>query len=167
VVEREIQRQLELFEALTGRRPTHLDSHQHVHRQEPVRSVAREFAQQLGVPLRHESPHIKYDGAFYGQTATGEAFDEAISVDSLIGILKRLPAGVSELGCHPGFGDDLHTMYARQRSSEIATLCSPDVRVAIAELGIELIGFRDLVLAMESASSAALQCGALLMEESK
>src|SRR5262245_31404094 len=37
-------RQLELFRRLLGRDPTHLDSHQHVHRLQPVRTVLRELA---------------------------------------------------------------------------------------------------------------------------
>src|SRR5262245_55874740 len=63
-VEREIQRQAEAFLELAGRKPTHLDSHQHVHRQEPVRSVLNDLAQQLQVPLRHHSPLVNYCGAF-------------------------------------------------------------------------------------------------------
>ena len=38
-IEREVARQAAQFESLTGTTPSHLDSHQHVHRQEPVRSV--------------------------------------------------------------------------------------------------------------------------------
>src|SRR4051794_690524 len=35
----EVARQLETFRALVGRNPTHLDSHQHAHRQEPTRAI--------------------------------------------------------------------------------------------------------------------------------
>src|SRR5688572_29103796 len=38
-VRTEIARQLEAFRHLMGHDPSHLDSHQHVHRREPVRSV--------------------------------------------------------------------------------------------------------------------------------
>src|SRR5262245_29538363 len=48
----ELARQLERFRALAGRDPTHLDSHQHVHREEPLRSLAAAAAERLGVPLR-------------------------------------------------------------------------------------------------------------------
>jgi len=165
-VEREIRQQVELFFQLAGRKPTHMDSHQHVHRQEPVRSVLRELAQQLSVPVRHDSPYVKYCGAFYGQTVTGEALDEAISIESLIGVLRNLPAGVSELGCHPGLADDLDTMYARQRSVEVTTLCSPDVRAALVEMGIELLSFHDLAFAIESLARAASRGGAIPLEAS-
>jgi predicted glycoside hydrolase/deacetylase ChbG (UPF0249 family) len=165
-IEREIQHQVELFFELTGRQPTHLDSHQHVHREEPVRSMLRELGQQLNVPVRHDSSYIEYCGAFYGQTVTGEPLDEAISVESLIGILRNLPTGVTELGCHPGFADELDTMYARQRSAEVATLCSPDIRAALVELGIELRSFHDVAFAADSFSQAASSGGVISMEAS-
>ena len=38
-VAEEIRRQLERFEALVGTPPTHLDSHQHVHLRDPVRTA--------------------------------------------------------------------------------------------------------------------------------
>ena len=56
VVAEELERQLSDFRRLVGRDPTHLDSHQHVHQDEPVRSAALELARRLDVPLRHFSP---------------------------------------------------------------------------------------------------------------
>src|ERR1051326_8867864 len=51
-VAEEFTRQLSQFEKLVGREPTHIDSHQHVHRQGPLRSIAAKAAKDLGVPLR-------------------------------------------------------------------------------------------------------------------
>ena len=48
----EVERQLESFRSLVGREPTHLDSHQHVHREEPVRSATLTAAAALSIPLR-------------------------------------------------------------------------------------------------------------------
>ena len=48
----EVERQLDMFRELMGREPTHLDSHQHMHHDEPLRSVMRAQAEKLGVPLR-------------------------------------------------------------------------------------------------------------------
>src|SRR5580765_3571851 len=45
----EVAAQLERFEALTGRAPTHLDSHQHVHREQPARAIVCEHGRRLGV----------------------------------------------------------------------------------------------------------------------
>ncbi len=140
----EAARQLAAFRRLVGRDPTHVDSHQHVHRLEPARSVLVEAARRLAVPLRHETPGIHHRGDFYGQTAKGLPLPDAISVGALIGTLAALPPGVTELGCHPGFGDDLESAYRGERADEVRALCDPRVRAAIASEGIVLCSFGDL-----------------------
>jgi chitin disaccharide deacetylase len=144
VVEREIRGQLERFERLTGTTPTHLDSHQHVHRDEPARTALRKVGTELGVPVRHFTPAIRYSGAFYGQSAKGEAVPEAISVEGLIGVIERLPVGITELGCHPADPTDHESAYDRERAREVATLCDPRVRAAIDRNGVSLRSFADL-----------------------
>jgi hypothetical protein len=86
---------------LFARGPTHLDSHQHVHREEPLRSVLLEAGRRLGIPVRDLAPGLVYRGDFYGQTAKGEPLPDAIAVDALLGLLSSLPPGITELGCHP------------------------------------------------------------------
>lgn len=141
-VAEEADRQLGEFRRLMRQDPTHLDSHQHVHREEPLRAVLLGMARRLGIPLRHFSPKFRYCGSFYGQTGKGEPFPEAISVAGLVETLAALPAGVTELGCHPGDGEGLESMYRDERAREVKTLCDPAVRVALAAGGIELCSFR-------------------------
>jgi chitin disaccharide deacetylase len=140
----EISRQLGVFDRLVGHAPSHLDSHQHVHLREPVRAVLIELAQRLGVPLRHCSPEITYRGNFYGQAADGTPMRDVISVDGLIHILKTLPAGCTELGCHPAAECDLQTLYSQERLEELKILCDPRVRAALTDNGIELRSFANL-----------------------
>src|ERR1700688_857547 len=45
-VAREVEAQLATFRRLMGQDPTHFDSHQHSHRQEPARSVVLALAQE-------------------------------------------------------------------------------------------------------------------------
>jgi predicted glycoside hydrolase/deacetylase ChbG (UPF0249 family) len=142
-VQAEVERQLTTFRKLMGRDPSHLDSHQHVHRQQPVRSVLVALARRLRVPLRDCTPGVRYCGGFYGQAAAGEPFPEGIEVGPLIEILGALPAGVTELGCHPGLSGDVDSMYRHERTIEVQTLCDGRVRQAIADLGIALGSFRD------------------------
>lgn len=139
----ELERQLETFERLAGRPPTHLDSHQHVHRREPLRSLLTEKAAQLGVPLRLCGP-FRYCGAFYGQSDEGAPLAEAINVDALLGILERLPEGTSELACHPAAAVDFDSPYAVERLRELDTLCDPRVRRAIDDAGIALRSFAEV-----------------------
>jgi len=140
----EVARQLERFRQLLGRNPTHLDSHQHAHRQEPVHSIMQKLAQELRVPLRNFSSRVHYSGAFYGQSAKGRPYPEGISVDGLLDILTNLPPGVTELGCHPGWAEDLESMYREERAGEVETLCEARVQSFIAEAGIKLCSFHDI-----------------------
>jgi len=141
VVAAEVSRQLTAFRRLVGRDPTHLDSHQHVHRWEPLRTVLTAVAHELRVPLRHCSADICYCGDFYGQTADGTPLPDAMSVESLIHILATLAPGSTELCCHPGVGNDLDTMYCSERAEEVKVLCDPRVRTAIDTMGIHLRSF--------------------------
>ncbi|HXH09337.1 MAG TPA: ChbG/HpnK family deacetylase [Alphaproteobacteria bacterium] len=143
----EVGRQLELFHRLVGRGPSHLDSHQHVHLREPMRTVLIDIAKTLALPLRHYCPAIGYRGDFYGQTAEGWPLPEAISVQRLMHILETLPPGYTELACHPGEGRDLDTTYRDERAVELLVLCDPRVRTAINALDIELRSFWDLARA--------------------
>lgn len=139
----EAERQLETFRRLVGADPTHLDSHQHVHRCEPVASALAAVADRLGVPLRGRE--VPYRGDFYGQGRRGEPLPELIGVDALVALLAAAPPGASELGCHPGFGDGgLESGYAAEREREVETLCDARVAAAVAALDIELVSFADL-----------------------
>lgn len=140
----EVRRQLALCRDLLGADPTHLDSHQHVHRQEPVRAAALDVAGELRIPLRHLSPGIRYCGAFYGQDERGKPYRGAIEPAGLVATLRALEPGASELACHPGYADDLDTMYRAERALEVGTLCDPRIPRVLDELGIELRSFRDL-----------------------
>ena len=140
----EVERQLDQFRGLVGRDPTHLDSHQHAHRYEPVRSVMIALAERLGVPLRDFTQHVRHRGGFYGQTDKGESLPAAITAESLVKLLEKVPVGVTEIGCHPGLDDDLPTMYARERPQEVAALCDAGVRAAARRLGIKFVSFADV-----------------------
>lgn len=144
-VEAEIRGQLARFCELTGSDPTHLDSHQHVHRNEPVRSVAIALSRELRAPLRFESPDIEHCGAFYGQTGVGEPCHEAITAEHLIALIEALPAGTTELACHPGraVGPEVSS-YGAEREIELLALRDGRVPQAIRERGAALRSFADL-----------------------
>jgi predicted glycoside hydrolase/deacetylase ChbG (UPF0249 family) len=133
----EVARQLRAFRAIVGRDPTHVDSHQHVHRDEPVRSVARDLAIALDIPLRHEGP-ARYCGAFYGQGPPGTPLPDAITAEALARIIRELPEGVTELCCHPSEEPEPGSDYSAERPLELAALCDPAVRAAVEESGVVL-----------------------------
>ncbi len=137
----EIQRQLDLFQALLGRLPTHLDTHHHVHRKpgllEPLLAVADEY----GLPLREHS-RIRHVPDFYGRW-DDTSHPEQVSVEGLVRILENeIGDRVSELGCHPGYiDDDLRSTYGIERELELATLKSPQLPSLLAARDIELVNF--------------------------
>ena len=140
----EITSQLDRFERLMGRPPTHLDSHQHVHLTEPTRTPLVLAAERLGVPVRGCTPGITYSGAFYGQDHHELPFPEAIMVEALIGEIERLEPGVTEIGCHPATDADHDSTYGAERVQELETLCDPRIRAAIARCGVSLRSFAEL-----------------------
>jgi chitin disaccharide deacetylase len=66
----------------------------------------------------------------------------------LIDLIERLPAGASELMCHPGYEDaELDVVKTRLRASrtnELRLLTDPDVVAKLKENGVELINFSGL-----------------------
>lgn len=143
-VDREVRRQIELFRDLVGRDPTHIDSHQHVHRSPELLPLFRTVAEETRAFLREGSHGITYDGRFYGWDRYGIPIPSAIGVDALDGIIRSLRPGFTELGCHPGLGSDMISPYRDERAIETVALCDPRVGEAILASGVELSSFRDV-----------------------
>lgn len=141
-VRAEVTAQLGRFERLLGHAPTHLDSHQHVHLLEPVRSIVERVAGRAGIPVRGLDDRVRHLGDFYGQTGEGAPLEDAITVPALLGILDGLRPGWTELSCHPGRDDALDSVYARERSVEVDTLTDPRVVAHVAHRAIALRSYR-------------------------
>lgn len=138
----ELERQLERFRSLTGGDPSHLDSHQHVHREEPVRSILGVRAKELRVPLRHHG-RVRYCGAFYGRDGDGAALPAAITPERLVRLVAELPAGATELCCHPATAPQPATGYGAERVRELESLCDERVRAAVVREAVRLCTFRE------------------------
>jgi predicted glycoside hydrolase/deacetylase ChbG (UPF0249 family) len=153
----EVSRQLAAFRTLTGRNPSHIDSHQHAHLREPARSAVLEAALELRAPVRDCNPEIHYCGRFYGQSTEGSPYPAGITSDALIEIFSQLPPGITELACHPGEGQVPNTTYMDERAKELKTLCDVRVRSTLVEMGIELCDFTafpDLFTSAQMANTA-------------
>lgn len=143
----EVRKQLQRFRELVGRDPTHLDSHQHVHRCWPTDKVLPAVAAESGLPLRGTGGFV-YDGGFYGQDDHGDPYPQGTTPEQLIAKIDALPRGVvTELSCHPGVvaADDPlgGTMYRTGRNVERESLCDPRVRQRIACGDVRLGSFAD------------------------
>lgn len=144
-VRAELARQLEAFHELTGRAPTHVDSHHHVHRRPEIAPIARELVEPLGVPLREES-EVRFIGGFYGQWEWQVTDLHHVSPEFLLWILRNEVAdGWTEISCHPGYvTDDFTSVYLEEREAELATLTDPLIRAEIDSLGLRLASYAEL-----------------------
>lgn len=141
-VRRELIRQLDGFQQLMGRAPTHADSHHHLHRRPSIGRIARALVAPLGIPMREHGP-VRFVGEFYGHANGGRTDLRRVSADFLIWILRNeVRSGWTELGCHPGYvSDELKSAYLSEREAELRTLTDPSVRKAIHWLGIRLASY--------------------------
>lgn len=147
----EVQAQVERFETVLKRRPSHLDTHHHVGLHSPVREVVLELARALGVAVRSQdaaarararSAGLRTPDHFFGESGP----DAYWSRERTVRHLRELPGGVSEFMCHPGWCDAelAYSRYGRQRETEMIGLGDAGARGAAAALGIALCTFADL-----------------------
>lgn len=136
--------QLERFRALTGRDPTHLDSHHHVHSEGARLETFRELVRELGLPLRHAG-QLAYIGGFYAQWEWQVTELRYVSRPFLLELVRtEVLEGFTELACHPArLTGDFESAYLRERAVELGTLTSPGLRKEIEALGVELVSFHD------------------------
>lgn len=147
-IEREVRAQLARFRELTGRWPTHFDSHHHSHRVPRVTDVLVTLARELGVPVRRASPVVATRLAAAG-VATTDSFVETFYGDgaqlgSLLEMLAGIGPGVTELMVHPGQVDDelrAGSTYLEDRERELAILTDSAVLAAIEQHGLRLTTF--------------------------
>ncbi len=162
----ELRAQIERF-LESGAPLDHLDSHHHVTYQSvPFFQVMLDLAREYGVPVRYpldDDPAViaarlgishdeaeRFAAEGRGDVPTPDRFldtfyDETATLESLLATLDALPAGVSELMCHPGYVDEaLDGDYFAPREREVSILTHPAVRARIDERGIKLVTFNIL-----------------------
>jgi chitin disaccharide deacetylase len=140
-----IQAQIDAFSAKLDRLPTHLDTHQNVHRDPRLTPLFKDIARRYELPLREHSA-VRYFSNFYGQW-DGDFHPEQISVESLLHMLEtELSEGsITELSCHPGYvGADFASPYHSERELELRTLSNPRLREFLQAHAVKLISFRDV-----------------------
>jgi chitin disaccharide deacetylase len=155
-----------------GIKPTHLDSHKHIHHLPQLAPIVVELAQQFQIRFircANEAPLISAGGGagyrvlsmlarrlkkrlvgtsvgttdwFFGLATTGRT-DSAIWRE----IMPKLPEGVGEVMVHPGDPVGLtaaDTRLLAERTLEQNALCDPTVRQAVQDAGIELTHYGKL-----------------------
>jgi len=145
VCRRELRRQFDHFVALTGRPPTHLDSHQHVHRRPRCQPSFLELALERGLPLR-DRPPVTFKGGFYSQWEYGVSQPAKVSFEALTSIVStELHRGIYELTVHPAYHDEAADyVYQRDREWERETLSDPRLPALLRDHGVELISYHQI-----------------------
>jgi hopanoid biosynthesis associated protein HpnK len=103
--------------------------------------ILRNLAKQFREAVR-QAEMITPDGTF-AIVATG-TLDERL----LRRMVERLPDGIWELVCHPGYNDadlqNLHTRLRESREQELRILTSPSTRDLLLANRVQVISYRDL-----------------------
>ncbi len=144
----ELGTQIDVFRRLIGRFPTHLDSHHHVGRHQPILELVLDFAQAIKVPVRSQDDLVRV-AARQVKLRTpdhfaGESGPEPYwTAERVLQQLASLPGGTTEFMTHPGhYDDDLaYSRYGKQRDIELAGLTDPRARQMIEREGIRLAHF--------------------------
>ena len=153
----EFQKQLEDFQRLFGRPPSHVDSHRHAHRRPGMMPLFQELVKLIGVPLR-DGGQVRFVGGFYAQWEWLVTDLEKVSVDFLLEMLRmEVKTGWTEFSCHAGYASpDFHSIYLAEREAEVATLTNPCIANAIRELGIVLANYEDYSVITEPISKVGI-----------
>lgn len=155
-VENELEQQFQHFVSLFGRKPTHIDSHHHVHFIPQVWSIVSRFAQDKGLPIRFDRQVAHQNGIAPVNIQTSDGFisdfyAENVSLDFFLRALdasNRRGEMSVEMMCHPGFVDQTvqQSAYCFQRLAEGGVLTSAVLRQEIAARNYRLGSFADLLI---------------------
>jgi predicted glycoside hydrolase/deacetylase ChbG (UPF0249 family) len=144
----ELGNQIDVFRKIMGRFPTHLDTHHHVGRYDPILDLVLGFARALKVPVRSQDDTVRSAARRLGLRTPdhfmGESGPEPYwSRERTVAHLDALPAGLSEFMTHPGYFDDdlAYSRYGRQRETELAGLTAAEAKQAVERHGIRLVHF--------------------------
>jgi chitin disaccharide deacetylase len=134
----ELECQMARFRSLTGRSPTHLDSHHNAHRHPKLTGAFVQFGERHRLRVR-EHCNVTYVSAFYGRW-NGGSRPEQVSLSGLERVLRDAHDSIVELACHPGYCDGaLQSSYGHEREIELGTLCDERVPQLLDELGFALL----------------------------
>jgi predicted glycoside hydrolase/deacetylase ChbG (UPF0249 family) len=159
-LEEEIMAQIDRLLKL-GVRPTHIDSHHHLHAHPRLRSIISKVCPRLGITrmrgfnMSVRSPKALAVALAARLPATGKPLKapdrfsgiEVMGGRDLAAALRRDLAAsgeTMEFMCHPGYADedlDRATSYNKPRQVELQRLLSGDFAAAIDAAGVRMVSF--------------------------
>ena len=132
--------QIEKFIRIAGKKPTHIDSHHHVHMLPWHIEVSKRLAKEYDIPMRQRD-HVldTYEYVFVDESF----YEEGVTYETLKSMLLR-DDDIIEVMNHVAFLDQrLYDMssYNLPRMKELEILQSEEMKQFIKEHNIELINF--------------------------
>ncbi|MFV0380054.1 MAG: chitin disaccharide deacetylase [Anaerorhabdus sp.] len=131
--------QIELFIKKTGRKPSHIDSHHHIHLEEKCRETTLKLSKKYQLQVRavdsEFGENILFVDNFYGDN---------ITIDSVKEIIEN--SGVIEMMSHPAFIDNglvNATSYSMKRKDELDLLLSNEIKELLNDKKVSLISYND------------------------
>ena len=96
-------------------------------------------------------PGLIHADHYYGVLETGQLTSQVLAE-----IVESLPAGISELNCHPGLActaayslecsrEDRRFLTSPRRQVELSALWDDSLRAKLADAGVKLVRFQDVL----------------------
>ncbi len=149
----ELASQYQRFVAIFGKKPTHIDSHHHVHMLPTIYPLVEAFAKAYDLPLRIDRGEIARHGLTVTHPQSCDRFDDRfygaqLTQNSLLQLLDEASeqgATSLEIMCHPSFIDlEMQgSSYCQPRLNELAILTDPSLPALITERGYRLASYRE------------------------
>ena len=141
--------QYDKFAVLTGKEPTHLDSHLYLHQIFPkAERQAKRLSEKIGIPLRQYDTK-QYKGVYFEsrfKQKEGEGFTSMKEKLKML-IIENSEREIVELMAHPGYLDReifQISSYSYSRTVEGAVLKDPEIKEYIKKNVAGLISFAEL-----------------------
>jgi predicted glycoside hydrolase/deacetylase ChbG (UPF0249 family) len=129
-----------------GLRPTHLDSHHHIHIDSNLvylamkqLSIREQIPMRINTSITDQKASIRCTDHLILDT-----YDREDSVNQLLGYLENLQEGITELMCHPGYVDEVVLAFSKWtygRELELHVFKDKRLIDKMQELDIQLVHF--------------------------
>lgn len=142
----EYEKQLEEFNTLVGKMPTHVDHHHNLQRIPGYNEVYAEFLKKHSFPARILAS--KFDDFVNiphpDRLVKNFFIDEDLTLENFTNILGSITPGVTEIITHPSVktGETLDSYTDIPRSKQLEILLDPVILEKVAENNIELVSFK-------------------------
>lgn len=140
---REWKAQIERFIKLAGKKPTHIDSHHHVHLLPQHHDVVIKLAKEYDLPIRQRDQIINN---YQYVRCNDQFYKDNVNYEYLTSTINNIDE-YGEIMCHPALLDwRLYQMssYNIPRMKELDLLCDKKIKQFIKDNDIELINYSNL-----------------------